>query len=50
MSTFLRDFLGFLVERRKLWMLPMLLVILLLGGVMALAELTPAGPFIYTLF
>lgn len=46
----LRDILGFLRDRRKYWLVPILLVLLLLGGVIALATGSAVAPFIYALF
>ena len=40
----------FLGARRKYWMLPIILVSLLLGGVLVLAKGSVVAPFIYTLF
>lgn len=36
--------------RKKLWLLPLLLVMLALGGLLVIAQSSPAAPFIYTLF
>jgi hypothetical protein len=36
--------------RRKLWMLPILLVLLLIGGIVVLAQGSALAPFIYTIF
>lgn len=48
------DFLGeiwrFLRARRKFWMLPLILVMLGLGGLLILAKGSAIAPFIYTLF
>ena len=43
------EFLGYLRESKKWWMLPILVVMLGLG-VLVLLSSTPAAPFIYTLF
>jgi hypothetical protein len=48
--TFLRDFWGFLRVRKKFWLLPIFLVLILLVGLAVAAEGSPAAPFIYTLF
>ena len=40
----------FLRARRKFWMLPMLVVMLLLGALLILAQTSAIAPFIYTLF
>lgn len=41
---------GFLRERKKFWMLPVMLFLLLLGGIVVLSEGSAVAPFIYTLF
>jgi Family of unknown function (DUF5989) len=43
------EFLGYLRQSKKWWMLPILLVMLGLG-VLVLLSSTPVAPFIYTLF
>jgi hypothetical protein len=40
----------FLSARRKFWLLPIILVSMLLGGVLVLAQGSVVAPFIYTLF
>lgn len=45
----LGEFLGFLKENRKFWLIP-LVVILCLLGVLIILGATAAAPFIYTLF
>ena len=47
---FLREVWRFLVVRKKLWLLPVLMVMLLFGGLMVLAQTSAIAPFIYTLF
>tara|TARA_B100002003_G_C13940281_1_gene456325 strand:+ start:300 stop:449 length:150 start_codon:yes stop_codon:yes gene_type:complete len=47
---FLREFWAFLNKRKKLWLLPIIIVMLLLGGLLVLAEGSVFAPFIYTLF
>jgi hypothetical protein len=46
---FFTDYWDYLKTSRKWWMLPLLLVFLILGVVLVLAN-TAAAPFIYTLF
>ncbi len=36
--------------RKKFWLLPMLIVLLIFGGFLILAQTTAIAPFIYTLF
>jgi hypothetical protein len=40
----------FLGARRKYWMLPIIVVTVLLGGLLVLAQGSVVAPFIYTLF
>ena len=40
----------FLGARRKFWLLPIILVSVLLGGLLVLAQGSAIAPFIYTLF
>ena len=50
MGTFLMDFWSFLSERKKFWMLPIMIVLLGIGGLLVLAQGSAVAPFIYTLF
>lgn len=50
MADFLREFLGFLKHRRKLWLTPILLMMIILGTVIILAKGSVLAPFLYTLF
>ena len=50
MMELIKDLLGFLVERNKLWMAPIILVLLLFGSLIVLTEGSAVAPFIYTLF
>jgi hypothetical protein len=47
--SLIREFLEFLGQNKKWWMLPILLVMLLLGILIFLSS-TAVAPFIYTLF
>ena len=40
----------FLGARRKFWLLPIIIVTVLIGGLMVLAQGSVVAPFIYTLF
>ena len=40
----------FLAARRKLWLLPIILITVVLGGLLVLAHGSVVAPFIYTLF
>jgi|TARA_B100000586_G_scaffold247021_1_gene203483 hypothetical protein len=47
---FLADLLGFLRVRKKYWLLPIILLLLIVGAVLLLTAGTALSPFIYTLF
>jgi hypothetical protein len=47
---FLTEFWRFLRVRKKFWLLPLLLMLLLFGGLVILAEGSAVAPFIYTIF
>ena len=46
----LKDLWIFLKVRKKLWLAPIIIVMILLGGLIILAEGSVVAPFIYTLF
>jgi len=48
--SFLIEFWRFLRARRKFWLLPLLVVVALFGGLVVLTQGTAVAPFIYTLF
>ena len=48
--SFLSELWAFLRIRKKLWLLPIILIMVLLGGLLILAQGSVVAPFIYTLF
>ena len=46
----LRELWSFLKKRKLYWLAPILIVLLLLGGLILLSETTAVAPFVYTLF
>ena len=50
MVDLLTDLWGFMKERKKFWMAPIILVMLLLGMLIVLTQGSAVAPFIYTLF
>ena len=48
--SFFKEFWSFLKVRKKFWLLPMILVFLVIGGVLIFAQGTAVAPFIYTIF
>jgi len=45
----IKDLWGFLKERKKWWLLPMIMILLLMG-MLIMASGSAVAPFIYTLF
>jgi hypothetical protein len=41
---------AFMRERKKLWLLPLLVVLVLVGGLLVFAQGSALAPFIYTIF
>ena len=50
MVEFLKDIWGFMRERKKFWLAPIIIVLLLLGVLIVLSQGSAVAPFIYTLF
>jgi hypothetical protein len=50
MSSFVKEFWAFLRVRKKFWLLPILMMLLIFGGLLLLAQGSAIAPFIYTLF
>ncbi len=50
MMDFLTDLWDFMRERKKFWLAPIILVMLLLGVLIVVAQGSAVAPFIYTLF
>ena len=47
---FINEFLEFLLARKKYWLLPILIVLVLLGGLIILSQGSVLAPFMYTIF
>lgn len=50
MGSTVGELLGFLWSQRLWWLLPMIVVLLVLGVLIALGSVAGVGPFVYTLF
>jgi hypothetical protein len=48
--SFMGELWRFLRVRKKFWLLPIILINLVLGGLLVLAQGSAVAPFIYTLF
>ena len=47
---FFKDLWDFMRVRKKFWLAPIIIVLVLLGGLILVAEGTAVAPFIYTIF
>ena len=47
---FLKEYWEFLKVRKKYWLLPILLILVLFGGIIVLSQGSAVAPFIYTIF
>ena len=48
--SFLRELLEFLLVRKKYWLLPIIILLVLFGGLLVLSQGSAVAPFIYTIF
>ena len=48
--SFLKEFWEFLKDRNKYWLLPIIIVLVLFGGLIILSQGSAIAPFIYTIF
>jgi hypothetical protein len=50
MLDLLKDLWGFMRVRKKFWLAPIIIIMLLLGALIVLSQGSAVAPFIYTLF
>ncbi len=48
--SLMRELWAFMRVRKKLWLLPVIVVLVLVGALMVLAQGSALAPFIYTIF
>lgn len=48
--AFLKEFWSFMSVRKKFWLLPIFVMMLLFGGLIVLSQGSAVAPFIYTIF
>tara|TARA_B100001121_G_C18166711_1_gene379343 strand:+ start:160 stop:309 length:150 start_codon:yes stop_codon:yes gene_type:complete len=48
--NFLKEFLKFLMKRKKFWLIPILVFLLTFGALFVVTQGTAIAPFIYTIF
>ena len=47
---FIKEFLTFLHVRKKLWLAPVVIILMIFGGLLVVAQGSVFAPFIYTIF
>ncbi len=48
--SFLREMIRFMLARKKFWLVPIMLMMVILGGLVVFSHGSVIAPFIYTLF
>jgi hypothetical protein len=48
--SFISEIFSFLLARKKFWLLPIFVAMVMLGGLVVLTQGSAVAPFIYTLF
>tara|TARA_B100001057_G_scaffold456604_1_gene504144 strand:- start:187 stop:336 length:150 start_codon:yes stop_codon:yes gene_type:complete len=48
--NFIKEFWEFLKVRKKYWLAPIIIVLVLFGGLIILSQGSAVAPFIYTIF
>jgi hypothetical protein len=50
MLSLAREFIAYMDARKKWWLLPVVLVLAIFGGLLILAQGSAVAPFVYTVF
>jgi Family of unknown function (DUF5989) len=48
--SFLSELFGFMRARKKFWLVPVLILMVIFGGLVAMTKGSIVAPFIYTIF
>ena len=48
--SFIKELLQFMLVRKKFWLVPIMLLMVIMGGLIVLSQGSAVAPFIYTLF
>ena len=48
--SFFKEIFKFMLARKKFWLIPILLFLLIFGGLFVITQGTAVAPFIYTIF
>ena len=47
---FIKEFISFLLLRKKYWLIPIIILLVLFGGIIVLTQGTAVAPLVYTIF
>jgi hypothetical protein len=50
MAALTREFIAYMSARKKWWLVPIMIVLVIFGGLLILAQGSAVAPFIYTIF
>ncbi len=48
--NFIKEFISFLLLRKKYWLIPIIILLVLFGGIIVLTQGTAVAPLVYTIF
>jgi Family of unknown function (DUF5989) len=48
--SFIRELIEFMLARKKYWLIPVVVLMVLIGGLIVLTKGSAVAPFIYTMF
>lgn len=48
--SFVRELMAFMMARKKFWLLPIMVLMIVFGGLVVLSQGSAVAPFIYTIF
>ncbi len=48
--SFVRELFAFMMARKKFWLLPIMIMLVVFGGLVVLSQGSAVAPFIYTIF
>ena len=47
---FIKEFISFLLARKKYWLIPIIILLVLFGGIIVMTQGTAVAPLVYTIF
>ena len=47
---FIKEFISFLLLRKKYWLIPIIILLVLFGGIIVMTQGTAVAPLVYTIF